>query len=133
MNNLFYHFLGASLLTYFVMRYITRKAEAERRENERADRAPTIQKVAMGAKPDPHNFTVLRWELVQGNTIVLALYPGSLTFHGQKLMLLRGEHTEFTTLDPHFLDEEYAVVARFIPTDKGWEMARMCAANLADL
>ena len=85
----------------------------------------------MGAKPDPYNFTVLRYEINNGNTIVLALYPGSLTFDGQKLMLLRGIHTEFTTLDPHFLDEEYAVIARFIPTELGWIMARECAAQFS--
>lgn len=91
----------------------------------------TIQKVAMGTKPDPCNFTIIRYEINNGNTIVLALYPGSITFDGQKLMLLRGIYTEFTTLDPHFLDEEYAVVARFIPNDLGWVMARECAAQVS--
>ena len=66
-------------------------------------------------------------EIVNGNTIVEAIYPGSLTFGGHKLMLLRGTHQIGDTLDPHFLDEDYAVIARFIPTDLGWYLARISA------
>ena len=85
----------------------------------------------MGAKPDPYNFEIVRKEFLHGNTIILANYPGSVTFQGDKLMLLRGKPEITDTLDPHFLDEEYAVVARFMPTIEGWMMARACALTLA--
>ncbi len=86
----------------------------------------------MGAKPDPFKFEIKQIESVNGNTIILANYPGSLTFGGDKLMLLAGDHMarDFESLDPHFLDEDYAVVARFIPNHEGWRMARLCATNL---
>lgn len=88
----------------------------------------TIQKIAMGTKPDPYNFEVIQREVIYGNTVVMARYPGCLTFEGRKLMLLRGVHTgEFTTLDPHFLDEDYAVIARFVPNEHGWALAKICA------
>lgn len=85
----------------------------------------------MGAKPDPYNFTVIKKEIIAGNTIVLAKYHGCLTFDGNKLMLLEGEHDIEDTLDPHFLDEDYPVVARFIPNENGWSMARLCARQLS--
>lgn len=90
-----------------------------------------IEKIAMGAKPDSYNFTIRTLTVINGNTIILAVYPGSLTFKGRKLMLLKGDHskTDFTTLDPHFLDDDYDVVARFIPNQKGWELAYLCANN----
>lgn len=84
----------------------------------------------MGAKPDPYNFKVLEMEVINGNAIILANYPGCLTYEGNKLMLLRGEHPIGDTLDPHFLDDDYAVVARFLPTELGWKMARLCAAAI---
>ena len=88
-----------------------------------------IKMIAMGCKPDPNNFTIKHIELVCGNTIVEAQYHGCATFDGHKLMLLRGNWNidQLLTLDPHFLDEKYAVIARFIPTKEGLKMARACA------
>lgn len=81
--------------------------------------------IAMGCKPDPNNFTIKCLKLVCGNTIVLAQYHGCETFKGDKLMLLRGNwnSNQLLTLDPHFLDENYAVIGRFIPNKIGMKMA----------
>lgn len=86
----------------------------------------------MGTKPDPTKFTIKNIELVCGNTIILANYDGCVTFGGDKLMLLKGNWNkdQLVTLDPHFLSNEYAVIARFIPTDEGLKMARVCAKKL---
>lgn len=89
--------------------------------------AENIRMIAMGCKPDPTRFKVLETKKLHGCTIVLAEYEGCKTFDGKKLMLLSGYHDEFETLDPHFLDEEYAVIGRFIPTERGWEMAEKAA------
>jgi hypothetical protein len=88
-----------------------------------------IKMIAMGCKPDPYKFEIDELEHVGNCTIILANYEGCKTFDGNKLMLLRGIHNlmDFETLDPHFLDEEYAVVARFIPNEVGWKMARVAA------
>ena len=82
-----------------------------------------INQIAMGCKPDPYNFTIKHLEIINGNTIVIANYDGK-TFNGDKLMVLKGEYKEFTTLDPHFLSEDYPVIARFIPTELGIELAK---------
>jgi hypothetical protein len=89
-----------------------------------------VNQVAMGAKPDPYNFVLKEIEIVNDNTIILANYPGSVTFGGDKLMLLRGVQIINYCLDPHFLNEDYPVVARFIPNADGWRMARLCANTL---
>lgn len=92
----------------------------------------TIEKIAMGCKPDPYSFKLVRWSWVNGNTIIMANYPGCTSFGGDKLMLLRGEFEPngLETLDPHFLDEEYAVIGRFVPNEDGWRMAEICALSL---
>ena len=87
--------------------------------------AKPTEKVAMGLKPDPDNFTVMASEVVNGHTIVLAKYHGCAQYDGDKLMVLEGEPT-FETLDPHFI-EGHPVVARFKPTRHGWALARSCA------
>ena len=69
-----------------------------------------VEKIAMGCKPDPYKFTVTKKEHVNGHTIIQANYGGD-TFNGEKLMLLKGVHEDFTTLDPHFLDEDHIVIA----------------------
>lgn len=86
-----------------------------------------IKQIAMGAKPDPYKFSIVQKKVVNGNTIVLANYEGCVTFGGNKLMLLKGEHEIGEALDPHFLDETYPVVARFIPNEDGWAMAELVA------
>ena len=90
--------------------------------------SPTIEKIAMGCKPDPNNYTVTHEEVINGNTIIMANYGGD-TFGGEKLMVLWGIHLNRKTLDPHFM-EGHPVIARFIPTEEGWELARMCAGQM---
>jgi hypothetical protein len=82
-----------------------------------------INQVAMGCKPDPLKFEIKHIEYENGNTIIVANYGGS-TFNGNKLMVLKGIHENITCLDPHFLNADYPVVARFIPTKRGLAMAR---------
>lgn len=88
-----------------------------------------IKMIAMGCKPDPNNFTIKNIKLVCGNTIVLAQYHGCESFNGDKLILLRGNWNidQLRTLDPHFLDENYAVIGRFVPTKLGMRMATAAA------
>jgi hypothetical protein len=97
------------------------------------DNGNNINQVAMGCKPDPTNFKIVRLEHVENSTIIIANYGGE-TFNGDKLMVLRGIFNEedITTLDPHFLNEEYPVYARFIPTDLGYALAKVVARELSE-
>jgi hypothetical protein len=94
-----------------------------------------IDMIAMGCKPDPTNFKIVKIASLGDYTIVEANYNGCLSFGGNKLMLLDGifEEKDFSTLDPHFLTEDYAVIARFVPTNFGWYMATKLALDLNDL
>lgn len=83
-----------------------------------------IEKIGMGTKPDPYKFKIVRLEVVGENTVIMANYDGCTTYDGNKLMVLKGIHKEFETLDPHFI-EDHPVLARFPPTDEGWELARL--------
>jgi hypothetical protein len=91
-----------------------------------------IKMIAMGCKPDPYKFRIVSLEHINGNMVILANYEGCQTFGGDKLMLLKGLHHVSETLDPHFLDDDYPVVARFVPTATGWALARLCAQQLSN-
>lgn len=82
-----------------------------------------MRQIAMGCKPDPYNFKIVKIEQLKNYTIVEANYDGCLSFDGNKLMLIKGIYKSFEALDPHFLNEEYPVIARFQPTEIGWDMA----------
>ena len=81
--------------------------------------------------PSAFRFKILLSEYINGNTILLVNYPDCTTFQGNKLLLLRGQYKNFKILDPHFLDENHPVIARFLPNPEGWKMARLCA-NITD-
>jgi hypothetical protein len=87
-----------------------------------------LNQIAMGCKPDPTKFIIVYIEYRAGNTIVIANYGGA-TFNGNKLMVLRGIYENITVLDPHFLNEEHPVIARFIPTEQGLKLARLVCDN----
>lgn len=87
------------------------------------------EKIGMGTKPDPFKFTIIKKEVIGNYTLVLANYNGCTTFGGNKLILVKGIREEFTTFDPHFLEGHF-VLARFEPTDYGWEMAKKFAQSL---
>jgi hypothetical protein len=87
-----------------------------------------IKMIAMGCNPDPYKFKIVKFDHLYDCTIIEAKYDGCKSFNGHKLMLLKGTYDPFEleSLDPHFLDENYAVIARFIPNKLGWKMARSC-------
>jgi hypothetical protein len=88
-----------------------------------------VERIGMGTKPDPYKFEIVEICHVNGNTIITAKYHGCTTFNGHKLMVLRGIHNHFLTLDPHFF-EDHPVVARFVPTVEGFNLAKIVAQNI---
>lgn len=84
--------------------------------------------------PNPYRFKIIEHEVRNGNTIITAYYPDCTTFDGRKLMVLRGtfQWEYIKVLDPHFL-ENHPVVARFLPTREGYDLACMVADNIGKL
>lgn len=84
-----------------------------------------------GVNPNPHNFKV-RWaEVHNGHTVMMVNYPNCTTFGGDKLLLLRGIWPPtMRKLDPHFLDGNHPVIARFLPNKEGVLLAIAAARSL---
>jgi hypothetical protein len=80
--------------------------------------------------PNPKAFKVLREVKINGRSILLVKYYGCTTFNGEKLILLKKIWNKKSELDPHFLNENHIVLARFEPNSTGWKLAKLCAKSL---
>ena len=65
--------------------------------------------------------------MFKNKSILLVHYKGCITFGGKKLILLKKEWDGRKYLDPHFLNDDHIVLARFEPNESGWALARWCA------
>lgn len=79
--------------------------------------------------PNPNHFEITKTEKVGRFLIAMIEYPDCQNFEGKKILvyekisakkLLKAE-----SLDPHFCDclSHPSPIARFVPTDQGWQYA----------
>ena len=79
--------------------------------------------------PDPDNFKIKKAKLIRDFIILFVNYPDCTNYEGNKILVFEDiEYHELLTknrLDPHFCDNDNCIspIARFEPTDKGWNMA----------
>jgi hypothetical protein len=85
--------------------------------------------------PDPGNFKLLRYAAYKNYIVVEILYPDCTNYEGRKICLYKASMDEVysaESLDPHFCEEEHlSPVARFEPTDFGWNLALKTAEQLS--
>lgn len=117
--------------------YNQAKGEAEK---EIADLKRRFQEAK--GNPVPSDFEVVRWEELEntddGNTaIVVELrYPSCTNYDGRKVLVFEDAEAFWTRVendepvDPHFLEDHVSPVARFEPTDRGWDLALQIAKSL---
>lgn len=104
--------------------------------NSSYDRDTTVKtETKVEGNPVPTNFHITRFLPVGNYLIVLAVYPDAKNYEGRKIMVYEDvtihQMNYFKSLDPHFSDtSKYKCpIARFEPTDRGWEMAmKFCLA-----
>ncbi len=96
------------------------------------DKVKMYQAEDTSPNPNPFRFTIVEYEIRNGNTVIMAKYPDCPTFGGKKLMVLKGIYIpkNINVLDPHFLENDHPIIARFIPTSEGYALACMVADAL---
>lgn len=86
--------------------------------------------------PDPMNWILNKSEEIGNYLIVDITYPDCVNYEGRKIMLYEGVTVKKLkaqkSLDPHFSSNKkfYSPIARFEPTEYGWEMAEKLAGML---
>lgn len=79
--------------------------------------------------PDPNNFKIIKNKTIGKFLIILIKYPDCINFEGEKILIYKNwtikKLKARNNLDPHFSNNEIepSPIARFIPTNEGWEMA----------
>ena len=78
--------------------------------------------------PNKFRFSILRYELIGKVAVIMVHYPDCTNYGGKKILVFDDENAlkraiSDGELDPHFLETNTSMVARFAPTDRGWGMA----------
>ncbi len=78
--------------------------------------------------PNPKNFKVINITKVNGYTIMHVNYPDCTNYEGDKIMVYDKNFDvkillAIKRLDPHFFNAGDSPIARFEPTERGWNMA----------
>ena len=80
-------------------------------------------------QPNPKSFKIIKCKKIGKIYVSFINYPDAKNFEGNKILITIKNPKEMKILDPHF-SEDINVIARFIPTDEGWELAIKCAKIL---
>jgi hypothetical protein len=89
--------------------------------------------------PDPMNWILNKSKKMGNYLIVDVTYPDCTNYEGRKFMLYEGvtirELRNQRSLDPHFSSNKkfHSPIARFEPTESGWNMAELLACKLVSL
>jgi len=100
-------------------------------------RKPPPKKRRRLPNPEPDKFRILRHEQIGDNFVVVEVeYFGCTNYEGRKILVFNGRwgHVrKWKLMDPHFSHKapEKSPIARFVPTDMGWQMAILFCKSLA--
>lgn len=84
------------------------------------------------SEPDYDQHTVLKEASVGRYYLYMIKYHQCGSYNGTKILVYEGEKPKEQP-DPHFLEEKKSPIARFEPTERGWEMAIKFALMMTGL
>jgi len=79
--------------------------------------------------PNPNNWIILSHQKINQFLVVKIKYPDCDNYEGEKILVYENitlaKLRKQVKIDPHFSEnKEYkSPIARFVPTDRGWDMA----------
>ena len=89
--------------------------------------------VRVNSTPDPRNFKVIKLDIINGYPILKVKYPDVENYEGEKILMFCKNfdlRRIAERIDPHFYILGDSPIARFEPTDYGWDMAVLLAKKL---
>lgn len=94
-------------------------------------RKPPEPKPPPQSSPDPTDYEVLESWTEGRYTVLEVRYPSCTNYEGRKILVL-DQPFMGGRLDPHFCDGVHvSPIARFVPTEQGWQMALLLVETLA--
>lgn len=84
--------------------------------------------------PDPYLFEINKCKVIGSFTIALISYPDCKNYEGKKVLVFEGVSEQLLyrldEIDPHFHEEGLSPIARFAPTQRGWNYAVILCSQL---
>lgn len=80
--------------------------------------------------PDPTRWGIIKKVEFDNAYVLKVRYYDCTNFEGIKVMVFKGKYVPRKHMDPHFCESKNSPIARFIPTQEGWDMALALASNL---
>ena len=85
--------------------------------------------------PKPDNYSFIRAAVCNGYLIVELKYHDCINYAGRKIMMYEctlDQLIKQKLIDPHFSHNKnfFSPIARFVPTEKGWDYATSFAFHL---
>jgi len=89
--------------------------------------------VRVNSTPDPTRFTLVKQRIVNGYPILWVHYSDVENYEGNKILMYEKNfdlRRLKNRIDPHFFELGDSPIARFVPTEEGYNMAITIAKNL---
>lgn len=81
--------------------------------------------------PNPALFKIIRSVCIGDYHITEIKYPNCTNYEGRKILVTTDSLLDTDVIDPHFTyNSPYGLVARFVPTYEGWDMACKLATRM---
>ena len=85
--------------------------------------------------PNPKNYTILRNRVIGRRLLLEIQYHDCTNYEGKKILIFECTLVDLIKqklIDPHFCENKdyFSPIARFEPTEEGWENACLLAHNL---
>ncbi len=78
---------------------------------------------AIAPNLNPGNYNLVKWVNYNNAHVVKAHYHDCTNYEGMKIMVYKGHYEHISYRDPHFAEIHNAPIARFEPTEEGWDNA----------
>jgi len=89
---------------------------------------------APAPNPNPERWKLISVKKFKRAYVLKVLYLDATNFEGVKIMVYEGEYQGTPThLDPHFAEVGLSPIARFKPTQHGYQLACLVAEGLSAL
>lgn len=109
--------------------------DTDKRSSYVVNNIQNITQVA-APNPNPYRYTILKSDSVGIFTIIKIKYDGCTNYEGEKILVYRSatvmDLLNQNSIDPHFCEnsEYISPIARFVPTEEGWQMAKKLCESL---
>jgi hypothetical protein len=78
--------------------------------------------------PNPDNYSIIKYQEIKNKLLIKIKYHDCTNYEGEKILIFNCSYDDIIKqklIDPHFCEDKsfYSPIARFEPTDDGWELA----------